>query len=65
MEYVNKFKARNSEFKQRMQDEIEHCRAENIILGDEQDKLLQKIETEIVVYQSQIVDEWRAIQGKS
>jgi isocitrate dehydrogenase len=65
MEYVNIFKARNSEFKQRTQDEIKHCRAENIILGDEQDKLLQKIETEIVVYQSQIVDEWRAIQGKS
>ncbi len=64
MKYVNKFKSRNSEFKQRMQDEIERCRAENIIPGDEQDKLLQKIEAEIVVYQSQIEAEWRAAQGK-
>ena len=64
MKYVNKFKARNSEFQQRMQDEIERCRAENIIPGDEQDKLLQKIEAEIVVYQSQIEAEWRSAQGK-
>ena len=56
--------SRNSEFKQRMQDEIERCRAENIIPGPEQDKLLQKIEAEIVVFQSQIEDEWRAAQGK-
>jgi hypothetical protein len=47
-----------------MQDEIERCRAENIIPGPEQDKLLQKIEAEIVVFQSQIEDEWRAAQGK-
>ena len=64
MAYVNKFKARNSEFKQRMQGEIERCRAENIIPGPEQDKLLKKIEAEIVVYQSLIEDEWRASQGK-
>ncbi len=64
MKYVNKFKARNSEFKKRMQEEIERCRAENIIPGAEQYKLLKKIEAEIVVYKSQIENEWRAEHQK-
>lgn len=47
-----------------MKAEIECCRAENIVPGDEQDKFLQKFKVDIVMYQSQVEAEWKAEQGK-
>lgn len=64
MRYVEKFKSRNGEFKDRLRTEIERCIAENIIPGEEQDTFLQKLEAEITIYQSQIEAEWRAKQEK-
>ena len=64
MRYVEKFKSRNGEFKDRLRTEIERCIAENIIPGEKQDTFLQKLEAEITIYQSQIEAEWRAKQEK-
>lgn len=65
MEYVDKFKARNSEFKRRMREEIERCRAEDITPGKEQDKLLKNLEDDIADYQAQIEAEWKARSERS
>ncbi len=40
MYYVNKLKSRNGEFRNRLKDEIERCRIENIIPGHDQDVFL-------------------------
>lgn len=59
MYYVNKFKSRNGEFRQRLKDEIERCRIENIIPGSDQDVFLKKLQAEIFIYRTKIADEWK------
>jgi len=60
MNFVDKFKSRNSEFRQKMKDEIERCRIENIIPGPDQDIFLKKLQAEIFVYRTRIADEWKS-----
>ena len=60
MYYVNKFKSRNDEYRQRLKDEIERCKIENIIPGSDQDIFLHRLETEIFIYRTKIADEWKS-----
>lgn len=60
MYYVNKLKSRNGEFRNRLKDEIERCRTENIIPGHDQDVFLHKLEAEIYIYRTKIADEWKS-----
>ena len=59
---IEKFKSCSKELKDRLKAEINRCRAENIIPGEEQDKFLKNLEAEVKRFQSQIEEEWKAEQ---